>query len=189
MVVKFDLIAAACENMGIGKNKDLPWRLKSEMAFFSRMTSETVDKNKKNVVLMGRKTWDCIPPKFKPLSNRINFIMSRSSVDVQNYKDCYSFTSLQEVLDTLGGEKFQDQYENVWVIGGSYIYEETMKSKFFHRLYLTKIMKHFDCDTFFPKMKDNLVKISDSRVPEGIQEENGIQFVYNVYENPDFNKE
>ncbi|RZC33865.1 dihydrofolate reductase [Asbolus verrucosus] len=188
MVVKFDLIAATCENMGIGKNKDLPWRLKSEMAFFTRMTSETSDQNKKNVVLMGRKTWDSIPAKFKPLAGRINFILSRSKLDVQNYKDCYSFNSLQEVIDKLENEKFKDVYENVWVIGGSYIYEETMKSKYFHRLYLTRIMKHFECDTFFPKMNDNLREIRDSRVPEDVQEENGIKFVYHIYENPDFNK-
>jgi dihydrofolate reductase len=63
-----------------------------------------------------------------------------------------------------------------------------MKSKYFHRLYLTKIMKHFDCDTFFPKINDGLVKVSDPRVPEDLQEENGIQFVYNIYENSNFNK-
>jgi dihydrofolate reductase len=93
------------------------------MAFFTRMTSETVDKNKKNVVLMGRRTWDCIPPKFKPLTGRINFVMSRAGVDVEGNKDCYSFGSLEEVIDKLENGEFKEQYENVWVIGGSYIYE------------------------------------------------------------------
>ncbi|EFA07671.2 dihydrofolate reductase [Tribolium castaneum] len=188
MVIKFDLIAAACENMGIGKNNDLPWRLKSELAFFSQMTTQTSDESKKNVVLMGRKTWDSIPPKFKPLHQRFNFIMSRAGVNLEGYKDCFSFKSLDEVISKLQDEKFQQLYENVWVIGGSYIYEATMASKYFHRLYLTKVLKTFDCDTFFPKIRDDLIEVRDPRVPEGVQEENGIQFVYHVYQNPDFNK-
>lgn len=93
------------------------------MAFFTRMTSETTDKNKKNVVLMGRTTWDSIPPKFKPLSNRINFIMSRAGVNLDGYEDCYCFGNLQEVINKLESKEFQKVYENVWVIGGSNIYE------------------------------------------------------------------
>lgn len=50
------------------------------MAFFTRMTSKTSNERKKNVVLMGRKTWDSIPPKYKPLQNRINMVLTRQSL-------------------------------------------------------------------------------------------------------------
>jgi dihydrofolate reductase len=49
--------------------------------------------------------------------------MSRAGVDVEGNKDCYSFGSLEEVIDKLENGEFKEQYENVWVIGGSYIYE------------------------------------------------------------------
>lgn len=80
MQLKLYLIAAACEDLGIGMNGNLPWKLKTEMAYFSRMTSKTNNENKRNVVLMGRKTWDSIPPKYKPLSNRINMVLTRQSL-------------------------------------------------------------------------------------------------------------
>lgn len=93
------------------------------MAYFSQMTTQREDENKKNVVLMGRKTWDAIPSKHKPLKDRFNFIMSRAGVNLEGYKDCYSFKSLEDVINKLEDEKFKSQYENVWVIGGSHIYE------------------------------------------------------------------
>ncbi|KAF2905359.1 hypothetical protein ILUMI_00808 [Ignelater luminosus] len=189
MSIKFNLIAAACENMGIGKNNDLPWRLKSEMAYFTKMTSTTTDSRKKNVVIMGRKTWDSIPPKFKPLSDRINFVLSKSQLDLNQYKDVYGFTSWKEIQDRLNDNKFKDVYEIVWVVGGSRIYKEAMESKYFYRLYLTEIKKEFDCDTFFPKLGANLKQISDPDVPEEVQKEKGIEFQYKVYENNEYKEE
>jgi dihydrofolate reductase len=48
------------------------------MAFFTKMTSTVIDGNKKNAVIMGRKTWESVPKKYKPFSNRINVILSNS---------------------------------------------------------------------------------------------------------------
>ena len=56
-----------------------------------------------------------------------------------------------------------------------------MESPNFHRLYLTRIKKDFECDTFFPAIPKDLVTVDDPNVPEGLQEENGIQFEYLVY--------
>lgn len=50
------------------------------MAFFTCMTTDTKDKNKKNVVLMGRRTWDCIPEKYRPLKDRINMVLTSQSL-------------------------------------------------------------------------------------------------------------
>ncbi|KAJ8931181.1 hypothetical protein NQ314_015956 [Rhamnusium bicolor] len=158
MVVKLNLIAAACDNMGIGKNNNLPWRIRSEMDFFSRMTATTKDKNKKNVVIMGRKTWEAIPKKFKPLKGRINFVLSKSDLDLKEYEDVYTFKSLENCIEKLENNEFKNYYESVWVIGGSNIYKESMAAKQFYRLYLTQILKTYDCDTFFPEIPDNLKK-------------------------------
>ena len=76
--MKFNLIVAACGNsLGIGKNGQLPWRLKEEMKHFASTTSNTKDTNKLNAVIMGRKTWESIPIRFRPLKNRVNVILSR----------------------------------------------------------------------------------------------------------------
>ena len=72
-----NLIVAACEGLGIGLNGSLPWKLKGEMKYFARMTKTTRDPDKTNAVVMGRKTWESIPEKFRPLSGRLNVVISR----------------------------------------------------------------------------------------------------------------
>lgn len=69
-------IVAISQDGGIGSNNTLPWKLKEELKHFQDVTTSTQDSSKKNAVIMGRKTWDSIPNKFKPLKNRINIIVS-----------------------------------------------------------------------------------------------------------------
>lgn len=94
------------------------------MDYFTRMTCKTSDLSKKNIVLMGRKTWESIPPKYKPLKNRINFVLSsKSDLDFSGFKDVYGFQSLEDVVNKLVDENFKNQYENIWVVGGAQIYK------------------------------------------------------------------
>ncbi|KAJ8670604.1 hypothetical protein QAD02_001863 [Eretmocerus hayati] len=180
MQVKLKLIAAACENMGIGVNGDLPWRLRKEMEYFTQMTSTTKSENKKNIVLMGRRTWDSIPKKYKPLSNRINMVLTSQSIDLGN--DAIACKNLPDAIDKISQSPLKDEVEQVWVIGGSSVYKAAMESPNFYRLYLTRVRKDFNCDTFFPPIPENCVQIKDPDVPEGVQEEKDIQFEYEVYE-------
>ena len=80
----FSIIAAACRNMGIGINNTLPWRLRNEMKYFERVTksgassaTQADEPTKRNVVIMGRKSWDSIPEKYRPLKQRINIVLTR----------------------------------------------------------------------------------------------------------------
>jgi dihydrofolate reductase len=69
------LIVAATATNGIGRANTLPWRLPAEMAYFARVTTG----NGGNAVIMGRKSWEGIPAKFRPLKNRINVVISRQA--------------------------------------------------------------------------------------------------------------
>ncbi|XP_076241188.1 dihydrofolate reductase [Calliopsis andreniformis] len=180
MHLNLNLIAAACENMGIGINGTLPWKLKNEMAFFTSMTTKTKDANKKNVVLMGRRTWECIPSKYRPLRNRINMVLTSQSLDYGN--QAIVCKSIPHALEIISQGPLKDKVENIWVIGGSSVYKAAMESPNFHRLYLTRIKQYFECDTFFPTIPNNFTKMQDLDIPQGVQEEDGIQFVYEVYE-------
>lgn len=72
---KLTLIVACTASNGIGKNGNLPWRLSKEMGYFARVTTST-PANKRNAVIMGRKTWESIPDKFRPLKERINIVVT-----------------------------------------------------------------------------------------------------------------
>ena len=77
--MKINLIVAGCvingneSVLGIGSNGSLPWKLPNEMRHFSKLTTGG---GKKNAVLMGRKTWESIPAKFRPLPGRFNVVLS-----------------------------------------------------------------------------------------------------------------
>lgn len=56
----------------------MPWKLPKDMAHFKHITSTTNDGKLQNAVIMGRKTWESIPSKFRPLPGRVNIVLSRS---------------------------------------------------------------------------------------------------------------
>jgi len=178
-----NMIVAVCQNMGIGYKGELPWRLKNEMKYFSQMTKRTGSHSKKNAVIMGRKTWFSIPQKNRPLPDRINIVLSRTlkeKPDGAHYL-CHNISEAIQLLSE--NSKLGEGIETLWAIGGSSVYKEIMKSNLLHRIYLTRIMANYECDTFFPEIDNNDFQMTeDPNVPAEIQEENGIQYKYEIYE-------
>lgn len=177
----FFVIAACCKNNGIGYMNRLPWRLKNEMAYFNKMTTESPEPSHRNIVIMGRKTWSSIPPKHRPMKDRTNVVLSRtvSTIEDRDSVD-HIFSSLPDALEGVSQLRNKGQ---VWVIGGQSIYEEALRLSQCKRIYLTRIDKEFDCDTFFPEIDETVYKpTSDPDVPEGEQEEDDIKYKFTVYE-------
>lgn len=179
--VKLNLIAAACENMGIGSNGSLPWRLRKEMAYFTTMTTKVADTSKTNAVIMGRRTWDCIPDKYRPLSNRVNVVLTHN---VDNVKEkvpdgVIVVPGIDEAIKYIEGQK---DIESTWVIGGSSIYKAAMQHPSCGKIYLTEIQKSFDCDTFFPQIdKQQFHLVDEDEIPEERQVEGDISYFFRVY--------
>lgn len=77
------VVAAAEENWGIGLRQQIPWRLPTDMKHFKDLTVRRVREGEEKVcqhaVIMGRKTWESLPPKFRPLPQRFNVILTRNS--------------------------------------------------------------------------------------------------------------
>ena len=150
------LIVAATRNMGIGANGGMPWKgLRKEMAYFARVTSRPspTRPGALNAVIMGRKTWDSIPPKFRPLKDRLNIIISRSHPPTTTPPSPPSdtglwMTSLESALEYAAAES--SSISRVFVIGGAQIYGAALKLPEAKRVLLTSIKKDFECDTFFP---------------------------------------
>jgi dihydrofolate reductase len=73
--------------------------------------------------------------------------------------------------------------EACWVIGGASLYEEAVTESLTHRIYLTVIESHFDCDTFFPQVDlTKFQEVYDPNVAQELQCEDGIEYLYKVYE-------
>nr|XP_048706017.1 dihydrofolate reductase isoform X3 [Caretta caretta] len=152
MVRPLNSIAAVCQNMGIGKNGDLPWPpLRNEFKYFQRMTMTTTVEGKQNALIMGKRTWFSIPEKNRPLKDRINIVLSRELKETPKGAD-YLAKSLDDALVLLDSPELKSKVDMVWIIGGSSVYKAAMEKPVHQRLFVTRILQEFESDTFFPEI-------------------------------------
>ena len=153
----FSVIAAKLDKPnGIGVNGGLPWTLPSDLHMFQKLTAEKrfIDNApRKNAVVMGRKTWESLPMKKRPLPNRINVVISSSLTSAKVPESVHVFATLNKALDCLQ----RDLYcADIFVIGGARLYQEAIHHPCCETLYLTNITCiRIDppvCDTFFPEI-------------------------------------
>lgn len=118
----FQVVVAATENMGIGKDGKLPWRLPSDLKYFKNITTTTSDHGKRNAVLMGRKTWESIPAEHRPLPGRLNVVLTRSgSFDIATVENVIICGSITSALELLAASPYCLSIEKVFIIGGGEI--------------------------------------------------------------------
>ncbi|KAF5871266.1 putative dihydrofolate reductase protein [Botrytis fragariae] len=208
-IKEFTLIVAATNKMGVGKGGGLPWTgLRKEMAYFARVTKRA-GPGKTNAVVMGRKTWESIPPKFRPLANRANYMISRAQIsdssDVDLGPDAHAATSLTNALEKLGSRSQakdsnsddEKEIDRVFIIGGGQIYKASLELKEAKRILLTRIMDDFECDTYFPVQLNedgtgNGWRRTDTQAlrewtgegeaVEGVKEEGGVKYIFEMWE-------
>ncbi len=126
---------------GIGKNNDLMWHLPADMNFFKETT-------KNQIVVMGRRNYDSIPEKYRPLPNRLNVILSRN-IEFQA-ENCLVFNSLKDCLT-----HFENENERkVFIIGGGEIYKMALDANCLDEMFITDVDGVFDADTFFPEFDE-----------------------------------
>lgn len=160
------LIAALTRNRVIGRNKDLPWHLPDDMKYFMQTT-------KGHHVIMGRKNYDSIPEKFRPLPNRTNIVVTRQ----QNLQapHCTIVHSLDEAMK-IAREAGEPE---LFIIGGSAIYQ--LGIPFAQRLYLTEIQAELSGDTYFPDFEwTNWKEIS--RKHHSVDDRHAYAFDFVIYE-------
>ena len=144
--MKVSLIVAAANNGVIGKDNDLIWHLPKDMRFFKETTLG-------HHVIMGRKNFESIPHKYRPLPNRTNVIITRQS----NYQaeGCIVVNSVESALTIAK----QNGDKEPFIIGGGQIYKLALESNFVDKIYLTKVHHVYDGDTFFPELGKDLKEV------------------------------
>ncbi|CAI9753419.1 unnamed protein product [Fraxinus pennsylvanica] len=147
----YQVVVAATRDMGIGKDGKLPWKLPSDLKFFKEITMTTSDPEKKNAVIMGRKTWESIPPQFRPLPGRLNVILTRSgSSDIATADNVIICGSIPSALKLLSEPPYNILIQKVFMIGGGQILGEALNAPECDAVHMTEIESHMECDTFIP---------------------------------------
>ncbi|KAH6625637.1 dihydrofolate reductase-like domain-containing protein [Boeremia exigua] len=210
------LILAATPSLGIGKGGGLPWpQLKKEMGYFARVTKRTTategdaagaapaKRQRVNAVVMGRKTWDSIPDKFRPLKGRINVVVTRSvdaftsalpphAQSAAAYEGPLVAGSVSDALSQLQSDKIGVEVDKVIVIGGASIYEQALQLQEAKHVLLTKIQKEYECDTYFSEnlegdgwtkaSREELQEFTGETFEEGTEvEEKDVKFEFCLY--------
>ncbi|KAJ7555237.1 hypothetical protein O6H91_05G027800 [Diphasiastrum complanatum] len=185
----FQIVVAATREHGIGKNGKLPWNLPSDLKYFKKITSETLCSSKRNAVIMGRRTWESIPSKFRPLPGRLNVVLSRSSDNIIRAEaaneDVLVSKSLKAALQMLATPQFSGLVESVFIIGGGEVFREAMSSPHCDAIHLTEIETIFECDTFMPAVDSSLFRLWYASFPNI---ENSVRLTFTAYVRTKLNK-
>ncbi len=142
----------------IGKDGGLLWRLRKDMEHFKELTTG-------HPVIMGRKTWDSIPAKYRPLPDRTNIVITSD----QHFSEAGVIVarSLDDALMRAGTEV---GYEKVFIIGGARLYTEAVQRGLADSLELTLVESPLEGDVQFPEYE--YIYTTLVRRSEGITEEN-----------------
>ncbi|PFH38103.1 bifunctional dihydrofolate reductase-thymidylate synthase [Besnoitia besnoiti] len=182
MTPTVSVIAAMTPKRGIGMNNNLPWpRLRVDFKHFSRVTTMTcrpcggfatklakmgeagvpspaLAGKRVNAVVMGRKTWESIPPKHRPLTDRLNVIVSSTlkeedlnaektqAGEVSRVRVCPSLPAALRLLE----EEYEDSVDQIFVVGGAALYAAALSLGIVSHIYVTRVARDFPCDVFFP---------------------------------------
>ena len=132
-----NIIVAMDKNGLIGNGNELPWHIPEDLEYFYKTTVD-------NIVVMGRKTWESLPKKHKPLKNRDNLVLTKNTLnDATKYNNLW-VTSVEEILSI--PNKFFSM--EVFIIGGAEIYKQFYPHC--DKLYITYVNDTYEGDVYFP---------------------------------------
>ena len=160
--MKLHLIFARARNGVIGKQGTIPWHLPEDLAHLKKTTMGCP-------VIMGRKTWDSLPPKFRPLPGRLNVVVTRQPD--WRADGALRAGSLQEAASICAS------HADVWVLGGAEIYAQALPMA--STAVVTEIDADFDGDTYAPQFGSGWTKTQGERQVSST----GTQFSFSTYHN------
>lgn len=172
------MIWAQAEGGVIGLDGAMPWHLPEDLAYFKRMTEGCP-------VIMGRKTWDSLPERFRPLPGRTNVVITGDAGRAGRIRTEGALTasSLKEAVE-LAGQK-EPKAHITWIMGGGRIYAEAMEKDLVDLISLTRIDLQTAGDTYAPQLGPGWTGVG--KVPsEGWRTaENGVRYRFETYRRED----
>ena len=152
------IIVAVAENNGIGYKNELLAHISQDLKRFKEITAGST-------VVMGRNTWFSLPR--RPLPKRQNIVIT--NIPDESFEGADSVFSIDEAI-----ERCPENQES-FIIGGAMIYKQFFEKA--DKLYITRILKPFEADTFFPDIEADTWKI-ESESDIFLDEKSGLEFQY-----------
>jgi dihydrofolate reductase len=173
----FDIVVAVDEAGGIGQNGRLPWRLSGDMARFKALTTDRgAERGAENAVVMGRRTWDSLQPRFRPLPDRLNVVLTRNPT-LELPARVLRASGLEAALDELAERARAGGVGHLFVIGGAEIFAQALGRPECRRVHLTRVHGRFACDASFPPLGSQWV-LATRTAPV---EEKGLRYHFELY--------
>ncbi|HEY0191890.1 MAG TPA: dihydrofolate reductase [Kofleriaceae bacterium] len=139
----FDIVVAADQDWGIGKDNGLPWpKLRGDLQHFKRLTS-TASEGRRNAIVMGRKTWESKEVAGRPLPNRVNVVVTRGELTAP---------AGVIVAHTVDQALALDSVESIFVVGGAGLVQDVIERPDLRYVYLTRILGRYECDVQLPDL-------------------------------------
>lgn len=162
------LVVARARNGVIGRDGDLPWRLRSDLQRFKAVTMG-------KPCIMGRKTWESLP--LKPLPGRLNLVLSKDESFLA--RGALVCTTLDEAVEIARETAEEDGVDEICVIGGTALFAMALPRA--KRLYLTEVEAEPEGDATFPAFDEGAwVEVSSEPHPAGEKDDHA--FVFRVLE-------
>ncbi len=158
---KISIIVAIAENYAIGKDNDLLWHISEDLKRFKKLTKD-------HYVVMGKRTYFSLP--VRPLLHRTNMVIT--DVAGEQIDDCLMAFSIEDAIEKMDAGK-----EN-FIIGGASIYRQFMP--FAQKLYITRVHKDFEADTFFPEISPDEWTLTESRLVDD-DPQNDFTYSFEIY--------
>ena len=143
------IVAVSSVNNGIGKNNDLLWHLPEDMKFFRSQTTGFP-------VITGRKNYESIPEKFRPLPNRENIVVTRQNIKYEGAQVCSSIKKAIEIASSY-------QKDKIFIIGGGQIYKQCLEQDLVDKLIITWVEADIEADVYFPVLDSKWTLISEKK--------------------------
>ncbi len=169
-IIKVCSIVAMGSNRVIGNAGTLPWYLPEDLKRFSKLTTG-------HTVVMGRKTFDSLPEKYRPLPNRLNLVLSRNT-DLKT-EGALIYSSVENLSAAIKTGELTLPSDLLWVIGGGEIYKIFMP--YTDEVHLTEVIGKYSGDTFLPEFESEFSEKSSEVFTKGELERGVESCIFKIY--------
>ena len=177
MLRQYEIVVSVEKCGGIGNKNQIPWNLRGDMRNFRNLTTRN-DYGKKCCIIIGRKTFESIEEKYRPIPDRVNIIISRT-MEIVNDEDYFIVRSLKEALQLAANDKYNEVISNVFIVGGESIFNDAMRN-YIHlckKIHVTHVDENFACDRYFTNdLSNDFIKRNESSWKQ--ETDGGLQIKY-----------